>query len=580
MGLKVGWARVVSIVDEAATALVRTAFSSLVREMHDFSCGLFDAQGRLLASSTLGSPALAGMIPTTVKHFIAAYGADLVPGDVILTNDPWLANGHLNDLTVAEPIFHAGRVVGWAGCAVHVADIGGLGATVRSQDVYEEGLRLPICKIVRAGQPNQDIWEIVRANVRSSEQVVGDMRSQLAAMHVMAERVGGLLDEFSWADLSAFADAILERTTAATERAIRQIPEGRYEASLRLDGYAAGADPIDLVVALIVRDGRITLDFTGTSPEQPRSVNAPLNVIRGYGVFPLKCVLDPASPLNEGFTRCIDVIAPAGTVVNARHPAPVWGRMLVGYFLSELVFSALAAVVPERVLAASGGTPQWLNFFDGERSDGTRFVAVITPQGGLGARSGKDGISTLAWPANLAMVPVEILEHEAPLLCEEKSLITDSGGAGRFRGGLGQQLILSVREGSSAPRQIRVSVRGGRLVYPGQGLGGGAPTPLGDVRIGGEAILYPTVIRLGDGERLVYRVPGGAGFYDPATRDPEAVARDVANGYVSAEAARSVYRVVLSDQGIDTPATIALRAAGSAIAASAKTATTNESGGT
>jgi N-methylhydantoinase B len=287
-------------------------------------------------------------------------------------------------------------------------------------------------------------------------------------------------------------------------------------------------------------------------------------------------VLDPASPLNEGFTRCIDVVAPAGSVVNARHPAPVWGRMLVGYFLSELVFAALAAVVPERVLAASGGTPQWLNFFDGEKADGTRFVAVITPQGGLGARSGKDGVSTLAWPANLAMVPVEILEHEAPLLCEEKSLITDSGGAGRFRGGLGQQLILSVREGAGAPRQMRVSVRGGRLVYPGQGLAGGAPTPLGEVRIGGERVLYPTVIRLADGERLVYRVPGGAGFYDPATRDPEAVARDVANGYVSVEAARSVYRVALSEQGVDIRATAALRNPGPQ---AERTATTNESGG-
>jgi N-methylhydantoinase B len=559
VAIKILWARLMAFVDEAATAIVRTSFSHLVREMHDFSVSLYDEKGRLVATSTAGTPSLAGMLPNVVNHFLQVFDqGSLRAGDVMITNDPWIAMGHLSDLCVVEPVIWKDRVAGFAACAVHLPDVGGRGPSIAARDVFEEGLRLPPIKLMEGGRPNEGIWQVIRANVRDAETVVGDIRSQLAATHTLATRIATLLNESNIDRLSEISGGILDRTESLTREMINRIPDGSYRHQMLIDSYLESAEPVRLAVTVEVRGDVIHLDFTGTSPQVPWGINAPLNVIRGYGLFPLKCVLDPASPLNEGFMRPISVHAPVGSILNARDPAPVWGRMLTGYFLSELVFGALAAAVPDRVLAASGGTPQWLNFFDGYRAGGSRYLAVIVPQGGLGARSDKDGISTLAWPANLAMVPIEVLERDMPLICERMELVSDSGGPGRYRGGLGQELVLRITGDSP----VHATLRGGRLHFPSTGILGGSPAPLGRLSVNSRQLNVPEITDLLPGDVITFRVAGGGGFYDAHEREPAAVAADVLNGYVSRAAAEREYGVAIGPEGeVDIARTQALRAA-------------------
>jgi N-methylhydantoinase B/oxoprolinase/acetone carboxylase alpha subunit len=563
VALKIGWARLLGMVDEAAAAIKRSAFSPLVREMNDFALGIFDARGRLLATSALGSPGLTGMLPGGVRHFVEAFPEEtLKPGDVLVTNDPWLVTGHLHDITVAQPVFHGSRIVAWAASSVHVEDIGGRGPTIDARDNYEEGLFIPPCRLVEQGRTNELLVDILRNAVRTPDSVLGDVRSQLAAMHVLACRIPEMLDEFGWPDLCRLADGVIDRTGSATRAAIAKIRAGSYTHAVVIDGYRASAPPIRLVVTVTVGDGRISLDFKGTSPQVPWGINAPMNVVTGYGFFPLKCILDPGTPLNEGLIGAIDVSAPPGCILNADRRMPVWGRLLVGFFLSELVFGALAKAIPERVVASSGGVPQWTNFFDGISPRGRRFVAAIAPQGGLGGRASGDGLSTLGWPANLSANPVEMLEHETGLLCERMELTTDSAGAGRHRGGLGQTVVLSVPDAPRGPRGgVRVSLRGGRLHYPAAGLLGGMSPPLGRISINDELFYYPSVEALGPGDRITCAIPGGGGFGDPLERDPEDVARDVREQYVSRAAAESDYGVRIAPDGtVDTGSTAALRA--------------------
>lgn len=560
--LKLGWARLIALVDDCAAVLMRGAFSSLVREMHDFSVCLLDERGRLLVTSSLGGPSFAAMLPIAVKHFVELFPIEtLRPGDALITNDPWIATGHLHDFTVAEPIFHDGTIVAWAACAAHIEDIGGLGATIRAREVYEEGLFIPPCKVMEAGTPNDLLFNIIRAAVRTPESVLGDLRSQIATTRVMSRKISEILTGLKWKDLRGLADDLLDRTERTTRDAIAQIPDGRFEKALLIDSYKTGVPPLRLAVAITIQGDELSMDFSGTSGQVDWGINAPFNLIRGYGFFPLKCVLDPSMPLNDGFTRPIRVSAPEGCILNARRPAPVWGRMLVGYFLSELIFEALAAVIPERVVAASGGVPQWLNFFDTRKPDGTRVLTPIVPQGGMGARSFKDGVSTLSWPANLAMIPIEIFEHETGLLCEAMEFVSDSAGAGKYRGGLGQRLVLSVPTGyDGSERSITVSVRGGRLKFPGSGLLGGLPTPFGSVRLNNEEIEEPMQRQFKTGDRITYMVPGGAGFYAPFKRDPELVAVDVRDGYVTRQMAEEIYGVRLTSAGeVDTKETANLR---------------------
>lgn len=540
--IEILWRRLVTTVDEAATTLVRTSFSSVIRDFHDYACAVFDPAGRMLAQSTHSTPGLLGILPFTIPNFLGHAGFRAArPGDVFVTNDPWLASGHLIDVTVAMPVFRAGALVAYVLVVVHHLNVGGRLATLESRDVYEEGLKIPIVRLYREGVPEEVVFEFVRANVREPDKVIGDLRAQVAASHSAAHRLAAIMDEAGLGSLGGLAAQIVGRSEASMRRAIRALPQGEFASEMTLSGVAGYTEPVRLALTARVDDGGIRLDYAGTGAQIPRAINVTLNMTRSYSVYPLKCLLDPDVPNNAGCMAPIVVDAPEGSVLNARFPAATWGRTVIAHMLPELVMRCLAPAVPDRLVAGSGSTPLWYGNFTGRRRDGTSFYAVVTFNGGLGARSGRDGVSCLSYPANVASIPIEVTEGDAPIRFEAKAFAVDSAGAGRSRGGLGQRVVIRVPQGADLDGAILAGVRGGRFGVPIYGLDGGESVPEPVAEVNGRRIVLGTQIELRPGDVLVMTVPGGGGFGDPRRRARDAVLDDVRNGLVSREAAGMVY---------------------------------------
>jgi len=541
------WRRLVTTVDEAATTLVRTSFSSVIRDFHDYACAIFDPAGRMLAQSTHSTPGLLGILPYTIPNFLGHAGFRAAkPGDVFVTNDPWLASGHLIDITVATPVFRRGELVAYVLVVVHHLNVGGRLATLESRDVYEEGLKIPIVRLYREGEPEESVFEFIRANVREPDKVVGDIRAEVAASHAAATRLASIMDDSGLASLAGLADEIIARSETSMRRAIRELPAGSFEAEMTLSGVAGYNEPVRLALRATIGDGGIRLDYAGSSAQIPRAINVTLNMTRSYSVYPLKCLLDPEVPNNEGCMRPIVIEAPEGSVLNARFPAATWGRTVIAHMLPELIMRCLAQAVPSRLVAGSGSTPLWYGNFTGRRKDGRSFYAVVTFNGGLGARGTRDGISCLSYPANVASIPVEVIEGDAPIRFEAKSFAADSAGAGRQRGGFGQRVVIRVPEDADIDGHILAGVRGGRFGVPIYGLEGGAEVPEPIAEVNGKRVILGTQIELRPGDALVLTVPGGGGFGDPMKRDPARVREDVRDGLVSVAAAKALYGVEMT----------------------------------
>jgi N-methylhydantoinase B len=547
------WKRLVTAVDEAATTLVRTAFSTVIRDFHDYACAIFDRQGRLLAQSTHSTPGLLGILPYTIPNFLRnrAFRAAR-PGDVFVTNDPWLASGHLIDITVAMPVFRGGEVVAYVLTVVHHLNVGGRAASLESRDVYEEGLKLPILPLYREGREDETVFEILRANVREPDKVAGDLRAQVAASHAAAARLQQCMQAAGLDSLEDLGDQIISRSEASMRNAIRALPHGEYESSMVLEGMAGHPGPVALALRATLRGDSILLDYAGTSAQIPRAVNVTLNMTRSYSVYPLKCLLDPEVPNNEGCMRPIAIEAPEGSLLNARFPAPTWGRTIVAHMLPELVMRALAQAIPERLIAGSGSTPLLYGNFMGRHRDGRSFYAVVTFNGGLGARATRDGISCLSYPANVASVPIEVIEHEAPLRFEEKRFMTDSAGAGRRRGGLGQRIAIRIPPEVDLDGPVVVSIRGGRFGAPVYALEGGQGVAHPAISLDGRLVPFGTPFEMRAGDCVVLTVPGGGGYGDPRERERAAVRADVGNDVVSAAAAQTIYGLKPGDPSCDT----------------------------
>ena len=538
------WRRLVTAVDEAATTLVRTSFSSVIRDFHDYACAVFDRNGRMLAQSTHSTPGLLGILPFTIPNFLGHPEFKAArPGDVFVTNDPWLASGHLIDITVARPVFRKDELVGYVLVVVHHLNVGGRLATLESRDVYEEGLKIPILRLVRGGEPETAVFEFVRANVRDPDKVIGDIRAQVAASHAAAVRLVEIMDTVGLVSLEPLGDEIVERSEASMRRAIRALPEGEFESGMTLNGVAGHVGEVTLKLKATIRDGSIRLSYAGTSGQIPRAINVTLNMTRSYSVYPLKCLLDPAVPNNEGCLRPIEIDAPAGSVLNATFPAATWGRTVIAHMLPELIMRCLAQAVPDRLIAGSGSTPLWYGNFTGRYKDGRTFYAVVTFNGGLGARGTRDGISCISYPANVASIPVEVIESEAPLIFEQKSFAPNSAGAGRQRGGFGQQIAIRIPIDAPLDGPVLAGVRGGRFGVPIFGLEGGAEVPEPIAEVNGKRVVLGTQIELRCGDCLVLTVPGGGGFGDPAERDVAHVVEDVCGGLVDASEAERIYGV-------------------------------------
>ncbi|GGC53373.1 hydantoinase [Siccirubricoccus deserti] len=524
--LELLWRRLISLVDEAAAALVRTSFSTLVRESYDFSCIVTDARGQSLVQATESIPSFIGTLPETVKHFLKAYPPEaLEPGDVLITNDIWLGTGHLPDITVAKPIFLDGRLVAFSASTAHSPDIGGKIRSPEPREVFEEGLQIPPLKLMRRGTADETLVAMIRKNVRTPDQTLGDLWAQVVALDLMEDRLLGLMRNYGLPDLTDLAAEIQGRCEAAMREAIRALPDGTYRSELQTDGLLDV--PVTIRMALTITGDSISMDFTGTDAQVDRAINCAYCYTYAMCMYGVKVCTNPSLPNNEGAWRPITVSAPPGCIVNPQFPASGGSRMLIGHYLPMLVFGCLGQVVPERVMAACG-SPMWGMNQSGVR-DGESFANMFFFNGGMGGNVRGDGVTTLSWPSNVSSTSIEISEHIAPLRFHHKALRPDSGGPGRHRGGLGQEILVE----SLSDTPIAVSFLAERTIFPAFGIEGGAAGAPGELRINGEKTDPKRQYVLGRGDTVMLRTPGGGGHGDPRERDPAALEQDIAQGYVT-----------------------------------------------
>lgn len=534
------WSRLIATVNEQAAALIRSSFTSIVREAGDLSAGVFDRQGRMVAQSVTGTPGHINSMATGMVHFLSTFPADtLEPGDVLITNDPWKTASQLNDITVATPVFKDGRLVALFANCCHALDIGGRGLSADSRSVFEEGLLIPVMKLHERGRPVQAVFDLLAANVRTPEEVLGDLHSQIIGNEVGARQLLSFLREFGLDDIETLSEEIITRSERAMRERIRALPDGRYTSALTLDGFG---EPIRIQAAIDVSGDTLTVDLDGTSAAVPLGINVALNYTRAYVTYGIKCAISPDVPNNEGSFRPVIVVAPPGSLVNAQYPAAVGGRHLVGHFLPSVVMGALADALPHRVMAP-GFDGLWDTHLAGEaRQDGARFSFTWFAAGGTGALGDKDGLSATAYPSGIAGVPVEIIESIAPIVMRRRELRADSGGAGQWRGGLGQTMEFEVL----TDRPFLFSGLYERTQFAAPGLAGGGSGALGRLSFDKGAAIAPKMSGMLPADTVVtLELPGGGGYGPAAERDVDRVLADVRDGYVSAKASETLYGAVI-----------------------------------
>src|SRR5262245_27103079 len=535
--LEIFWSRLISIADEAATGLLRTAFSTIVRESNDFATVLMDRHGNSVSENTGGIASFSCILPRTTKTFLERFPAETWrPGDCVITNDPWLATGHLPDFTFVSPIFHRGRLVGFAGSIAHSPDVGGALWSADCRELFEEGIRIPPVRYLREGVRNNELIDLILSNVRVPRQVLGDFEAQVTANEVCVDRVEEFLTDVGLDDLQTLADAISTRADAAMRRAISDVPDGTYKATLEADGFDEQITRIKCAVS--VAGERMHIDYAGTSPQIDRGINCVFNYTHAYSVYPVKCSLDPFTPRNEGTYQAITVAAPEGSILNPTFPAPVGARQLTGHLLAGVIYRALADVLPDRIIAESGAAPSMRALFSGLDRNGDRFSQVLFATGGMGASPHRDGLATTSFPTNVGAGSIEAFESVAPLVVWRKQLTADSGGPGRFRGGLGQEAEIEVR----SPAPVRLSLISDRRDHPALGVLGGESGAPALIEFGDGTRPHPksrTTISPGTRLRMIYA--GGGGYGDPKSRDRQSLAQDLRDEYVTPAAARAQY---------------------------------------
>ncbi len=554
--LEVIWSRLISIVDEQAAALIHSSFTTVVREAGDLSAGVFDRGGNMIAQSVTGTPGHINTMANCVRKYVVPNHLidSLDAGDTLITNDPWEASGHLFDLTIVSPVFYRGRGVAWFASTCHAVDIGGATMGGDARSLYEEGLAIPLMKLFKAGEPNQELFDIIRANVRVPDQVIGDIYAQEVGNQVGARKLLEMLEEYDLPDIESVSALILDRTETALRDAIRALPDGTYRNTITIDGFDA---PLTIACAIEVEGDALRVDYAGSSPQVDRGINVVLNYTHAYTTYTLMAVLAPDIPNNEGAFRPIEVRAPLGSILNCARPAPVSARHLIGHFVSQPLLTALAEVLPERVIA-NGSAGLWNTMMDGMDEEGEEFAYIFFSAGGMGAAQDRDGLSATAFPSGIMGVPVEAIETAAPLLMHRRELRADSGGAGRFRGGLGQVMEMEIITGAPANHSCMYD----RTGNPAMGLRGGKPGASGEVRLSDGGRPHPkSHYVLQPGQRVVLKLPGGGGFGSPLERDRQRVLADVRQGYISLESAEKDYAVIINaaTMTVDETATAALR---------------------
>jgi N-methylhydantoinase B len=562
------WNRLIAVVEEQAQTMLRTAFSTSVREAGDLSAGVFDRYGRMLAQAVTGTPGHVNSMANAVIHFLKVFPLDgMKPGDHYITNDPWLTSGHLHDITVVTPTFYRGKPVALFANTIHVVDIGGLGMGPDGRQVFEEGLAIPIMPLAREGHMNEDLLRLVRANVREPLQVEGDIYACAACNDEGSRRLIEMMDEFEIANLDRLGDTIVEASREATLARIRALPKGTYRNSMTMDGYDK---ELTLIAALTISDGGLHVDFDGTSPASSHGINVVYNYCLAYTAFGVKCLIAPDVPHHAGSLAPITVSAPEGCVLNVKRPWPVAARHTVGHMLPDVVFGCLHQVIDGGV-PAEGASSLWNpQIFGGgslvdhveEGTDANElptFSTVIFHCGGTGARPQKDGLSATAFPSGVRTIPIEATESVAPVLFYRREFRASSGGAGKQRGGLGQTIEL----GGAGANPIALLCNFERVRNPARGREGGGAGGPGTVALrSGRPIRPKGRQTVPARDAICLGLPGGGGFGDPLMRDPAAVRDDVLDGLITEEEARRDYGVAIVTGGmIDEAETTRLRAA-------------------
>jgi N-methylhydantoinase B len=548
--LEVIWNRFLSVANEQQDALIRTAFSTIVRESQDLACGMFDTKGRMIAQSISGTPGHINAMATSMKHFLAAFPPEkLAPGDVLITNDPWQTAGQINDITITTPIFRHGKLVALFANTCHSADIGGRILSAEAREVFEEGLRIPIMKLFEGGEPNKILMQIVRSNVRQPDEVIGDFYAQTACNETGGRALLEMMDEFNLDAIDDVAEEIIRRSEAAVRAEIGKLPSGAWTNETWSDGFE---EPIVIRCKVRVAGDEIFIDFTGSSPQSTRGINVVLNYTHAYASFAIKAAICPDVPHNEGSFRPVHVSAPEGSILNAVDPAPVASRQVIGHFLPSAIFAALSGALPGRLMAP-GADPIWLSVWRGQNPP---FTLTVFQVGGTGARPSKDGLNAVGFPSGVAGVPAEVIESLSPVVLKRRELRADSGGAGTFRGGLGQLTEFARRHEG----RWSVSSIADRTIYPAPGLLGGKQGAPGEVRLeDGENLHAKALKDLQKGDVVHVNLPGGGGYGDPFHRDPEKVLWDVIEGYVTVQEAEAQYGVAVAYRG-DADALVKLAA--------------------
>lgn len=545
---QVMWNRLISVVEEQAQALVRTAFSTSVREAGDLSAGVYDTEGRMLAQAVTGTPGHVNAMADAVAHFIRRIGRqNILEGDVYITNDPWEGTGHLHDITMVTPSFHRGKLVGFFACTAHIVDIGGRGFGADAASVYEEGLYLPIMKFADAGTVDETLVRIIRGNVREPDQLIGDIYALTTCNEIGHRRLVDMMEEFTLDDLTGIASFILDNSRRATLERINALPRQQASGEMTIDGFDT---PITLKVTVSIEEDRILSDFAGTSGLDKKGINCPLVYTKAYACYALKCAIAPEIPNNAASLAPFQIAAPENSIVHALHPAPVALRHIVGHFVPDTVYAALDQILPNMVPAEGAGC--LCNFqvslrprTDAEAPASARRAEVLTfNSGGSGARPQHDGLNATAFPSGVMTMPVEATEHAGPVVIWRKELRPDSGGAGRQRGGLGQYMEVSAREGHEFDMQAMFD----RVDHPARGRQGGkagAPTTI--AQDDGTAMRGKGKQFVPHGRKVMMAFPGGAGYGDASERPKELVKRDLLRGYISAEVAAADYGLSAED---------------------------------
>ncbi len=546
--LEILWRRLISIVDEADSSVARTAFSSLLRDAHDYTCMFTDRQGRELAQGTFATPGQSGAMALGVKNLVNKFPAHFYkPGDVFITNDPWALAGHLNDVCVMSPIFYKDKLVAFTACVFHHSDIGGRVAS-DNHDVFEEGIFIPLVKLYDQGVLNQSVIDMIRWNVRTPDEVIGDIRSQIAANHVCSEKICQMLKDSGLESLDDLADQIIGLTEKSMREEIDKIHDGAYHARGLVE-QMKGKEDIIIQAEVQVKGSDIIVDLDGSSPQVNWGGNVVFNFTYAYVFMAVKSMFAPDIPNNDGCARPIQLTAPEGSVVNCKFPAAVAARMGVGHFLTEVIYRALSGVLPRKVIAGSGGTPAAMNVFYGRRKDGKNWHSVIIRGGGMGASAASDGNYVYIFPANGANTPVEIFESDTPIIVEKRELLTDSGGPGKMKGGLGKREVFRIPDDEYAPiPPVNLGIQAGRYIYPAEGLFGGKAGTKAQFLVNGRPGNSYGLTQMKPGDVVTIDAPGGGGYGNPLERDVDMVVNDVKQGYVSIKSAKNNYGVVIDPQ--------------------------------